>query len=81
MHFVRKRLTEALVADKMIELMDYYGFDGYFFNQESYGCNSEIATRLNEMIHYMRAKRPDMLISWYDSMTYPGGQCFVSGFN
>ena len=61
------------VADKMIELMDYYGFDGYFFNQESYGCNSEIATRLNEMIHYMRAKRPDMLISWYDSMTYPGG--------
>ena len=25
------------VADKLIEVMDYYGFDGYFFNQESYG--------------------------------------------
>ena len=69
------------VADKMIEVMDYYGFDGYFFNQESYGCSEEIARRMDEMIHYMHAKRPDMLISWYDSMTKYGGVSYVNGVN
>ena len=69
------------VADKMIEVMDYYGFDGYFFNQESYGCSEEIANRLNEMIHYMHAKRPDMLISWYDSMISTGSVSYGDGVN
>ncbi|MBQ7229772.1 MAG: S-layer homology domain-containing protein [Oscillospiraceae bacterium] len=69
------------VADKLIEVMDYYGFDGYFFNQESYGCSAEMATRLNEMIHYMHAKRPDMLISWYDSMIESGSVSYGDGVN
>ena len=69
------------VADKLIEVMDYYGFDGYFFNQESYGCTAEMATRLNEMIHYMHAKRPDMLISWYDSMVSTGSVSYGDGVN
>ena len=69
------------VADKLIEVMEYYGFDGYFFNQESYGCNQEIADRMNEMIHYMHAKRPDMLISWYDSMIYTGSVSYGDGVN
>ena len=69
------------VADKLIEVMDYYGFDGYFFNQESYGCTQEMANRLNEMIHYMHAKRPDMLISWYDSMIYTGSVSYGDAVN
>ena len=69
------------VADKLIEVMDYYGFDGYFFNQESYGCSREMAARLNEMIHYMHAKRPDMLISWYDSMVEGGSVSYGDGVN
>lgn len=69
------------VADKMLELMDYYGFDGYFFNQESYGCNSEIASRLDEMIRYMRAKCPDILISWYDSMVPSGNVSYQNAVN
>ena len=63
------------VADKLLEVMEYYGFDGYFFNQESYGCSAEIASRLNEMMKYMRQKCPDILISWYDSML-PSGDVF-----
>jgi len=69
------------VADKLIEVMDYYGFDGYFFNQESYGCSAEMAKRLDEMIHYMHAMRPDMLISWYDSMTEYGSVSYGDGVN
>ena len=55
------------MADKLIEVMDYYGFDGYFFNQESYGCSSAEGELIDEMMRYMHEKRPDMLISWYDS--------------
>ena len=69
------------VADKLIEVMDYYGFDGYFFNQESYGCSQAIAERLNEMMRYMHAKRPDMLISWYDSMISSGGVSYQDAVN
>ena len=69
------------VADKLIEVMDYYGFDGYFFNQESSGCSGAVALRLKEMIHYMHAKRPDMLISWYDSMTEGGSVSYGDGVN
>ena len=69
------------VADKLIEVMDYYGFDGYFFNQESYGCSQATATRLNEMMRYMHAKRPDMLISWYDSMISSGGVSYQDAVN
>ncbi len=61
------------VADKLIEVMEYYGFDGYFFNQESFGCSAEDATKLNEMMKYMRKKCPDILISWYDAMVPSGG--------
>ena len=69
------------VADKLLELMDYYGFDGYFFNQESYGCSAEVASRLDEMIRYMRAKCPDILISWYDSMVPSGGVSYQNAVN
>lgn len=61
--------------------MDYYGFDGYFFNQESFGCSAEIASRLDEMIRYMRAKCPDILISWYDSMLPSGGVSYQNAVN
>ena len=69
------------VADKLLEVMEYYGFDGYFFNQESYGCSSKTAKLLNEMMHYMRSKCPDILISWYDSMINAGTVSYVNGVN
>ncbi len=72
--FVRKDADGSFpVADKLIEVMDYYGFDGYFFNQESYGCGAELGQLIDEMMRYMHTKRPDMLISWYDSMLPSGG--------
>ena len=69
------------VADKMIEIMDYYGFDGYFFNQESYGCGQAEADLIDEMMRYMHKKRPNMLISWYDSMTNSGGVSYQDAIN
>lgn len=69
------------VADKLIQVMDFYGFDGYFFNQESYGCSAEEGKLIDEMMRYMHRLRPDMLISWYDSMLPTGSVSYQNAVN
>ena len=71
------------VADKLIEVMEYYGFDGYFFNEET-AVDYTTAGNLRSMIAYMRQQRPNMLIGWYDSITdsgYLSYQDAVNGYN
>ena len=68
------------VADKLIELMKYYGFDGYFFNEET-GVSSSTAGKLDAMIRYMHKKCPDMLIGWYDSITPSGSLNYQNAVN
>ena len=61
-----------IVADKMIEMARFYGFDGWFINQESYGCSKEDATLMVEFFTYIKETAPDIRIGWYDSMTTNG---------
>ena len=71
------------VADKLIEVMEYYGFDGYFFNEET-GVDYTTAGNLRSMIAYMRQQKPNMLIGWYDSITDSGNLSYqdaVNGYN
>ncbi len=59
------------VADKMIEAAQYYGFDGWFINQETAGGNAQLATDMQAMLEYFHA-HSNLLITWYDSMTSTG---------
>lgn len=60
-------------ADKLIEVSQYFGFDGWFINQETQGTSPEDAKRMQEFLTYLQAKKsPDMQIVWYDSMTMQG---------
>ena len=71
------------VADKLIEVMEYYGFDGFFFNEET-AVDYTTAGNLRSMIAYMRQQRPNMLIGWYDSITDSGNLSYqdaVNGYN
>lgn len=68
------------VADKLIEVMDYYGFDGYFFNEET-AVDYTTAGNLRSMIAYMRQQRPNMLIGWYDSITDSGYLSYQDAVN
>ena len=80
--FCRKAADGSFpVADKLLEVMDYYGFDGYFYNQESNGCSPETARLLKEMMLYMRSKRPDIILSWYDSMVSNGSVSYGNAVN
>lgn len=73
------------VADKMIEVAQYFGFDGYFFNQETYGSNSHVANQLNAMLRYMRKKSRELgyplNISWYDAMANSGNVSHQNAIN
>lgn len=68
------------VADKMIEVAEYYGFDGYFFNQETSGVSKETAVRMNEMMRYIK-RHSDLQISWYDSQSNNGTISYQDAVN
>jgi mannosyl-glycoprotein endo-beta-N-acetylglucosaminidase len=59
------------VADKMIEAAEYYGFDGWFINQETAGGDAELASDMRDMLVYFHT-HSNLLITWYDAMTSSG---------
>lgn len=65
------------MADKLIQVADLYGFDGWFINPETEGAegiplNEEHALLMREFISAFKAKAPAMEIIYYDSMTIDG---------
>lgn len=61
------------VADKLLEAAAYYGFDGWFINQETQGATREDAAQMQEFLTYLQNKKPEnMEILWYDSMIDTG---------
>ncbi|GII57097.1 hypothetical protein Pth03_54860 [Planotetraspora thailandica] len=70
--FVQQSGSAYPVADKMAQVAKYYGFDGWFVNQETGGGDAALATSMREMIKYARAEHPDVDFMWYDSMTEDG---------
>ncbi|MDE7262226.1 MAG: discoidin domain-containing protein, partial [Oscillospiraceae bacterium] len=69
------------MVDKLMEVCEYFGFDGWFINQETEGGESdpdglltaEHAALMQEFIKAFKAKAGDSLeLMWYDSMTVDG---------
>ncbi len=60
------------VADKLIEMTEYYGFDGWFINQETAGGNVQLAEDMRDFMLYIQ-ENSDLEIQWYDAMTESGG--------
>jgi endo-beta-N-acetylglucosaminidase D/PKD repeat protein len=60
-------------ADKLIEVAKYYGFDGWFINQETEGGTAADAQLMKSFLSYLQDHKPShMEIIWYDSMTKDG---------
>nr|WP_082534636.1 discoidin domain-containing protein [Nonomuraea pusilla] len=59
------------VADKLAEVARYYGFDGWFVNQETAGGDAALATELRSFMKYARSKG-QVEFMWYDAMTESG---------
>lgn len=65
------------VADKLIEVAQTYGFDGWFINQETEGAeerplNEQDAVKMQAFIQYLKKQAPQMRVVYYDSMTSEG---------
>ena len=61
-----------IAADKLIEIANYYGFDGWLFNQET-STSLAVATAMRSFMAYLQDNKPaEMEIHWYDAMIETG---------
>ena len=68
------------VADKLIEVAEYYGFDGWFINQETAGGSASLAQDMRDMIEYIQLNS-DINIMWYDAMVESGSISWQNALN
>lgn len=78
---IQKNGSTFPVADKLVEAAVYYGFDGWFFNQETTGTNSADAQAVRDFMVYFRNKAtavgaPHLKMEWYDAMAESGNRSF-----
>ncbi|UOQ55711.1 endo-beta-N-acetylglucosaminidase [Hymenobacter cellulosivorans] len=72
---------EYTAAQKLVEVANYYGFDGWFFNQES-TVPAATATELRNLLKRLQQLRPaGMEIHWYDAMLPSGTVSYQNALN
>lgn len=69
--FVQRSGSRYPVADKLVQAAQYYGFDGWFINQETGGGDSALAGELRSLMQYTKAQGGTEFM-WYDAMTTSG---------
>ncbi|WP_201984647.1 endo-beta-N-acetylglucosaminidase [Hymenobacter rubidus] len=68
-------------AQKLVDVANYYGFDGWFFNEESRLTTAQ-ATELINLLKQLQLIRPaGMEIHWYDSMLPSGAVAYQNTLN
>lgn len=79
---VRDELGKFPVAEKLIEMAQYFGFDGYFINQEEMSPNVAVAD-IPDYIAFMKAlQKGGLYVQWYDSLnTQTGANTFARTLN
>ncbi|MFD2077703.1 endo-beta-N-acetylglucosaminidase [Actinopolymorpha cephalotaxi] len=75
LEWVRQLLTRDAAghfpaAAKLAEAADYYGFDGWFVNQETEGADPALAADMRDFLVELKAQGQQVL--WYDSMVESG---------
>ncbi|QUL53214.1 S-layer homology domain-containing protein [Paenibacillus tritici] len=70
------------VAEKMIEMARYFGYDGYFLNQEEQNPNVAPADVPDYMAFMKALQKGGLYVQWYDSLnTASGANTFARTFN
>lgn len=77
---VQKEGDTFPVADKLIEAAEYYGFDGWFINQETAGGNAQMAVLVRDFMAYVQSTS-DIDIMWYDAMIENGAISWQNALN
>ncbi|MCW1913489.1 fibronectin type III domain-containing protein [Luteolibacter sp. GHJ8] len=82
---IQKNGSTFPVADKLVEAAIYFGFDGWFINQENYQTNGTDAQNMRDFLVYFRTRAaaqgaPHLKITWYDAMAENGSRSFQNAF-
>jgi mannosyl-glycoprotein endo-beta-N-acetylglucosaminidase len=77
---VQKNGQDFPVADKLIEVAQYYGFEGWFINQETSGGDAALAAAIRDFMIYLQG-HSDLEIEWYDAMIENGQISWQSQLN
>ena len=72
--------TSYPVADKLIEVAEYYGFDGWFINQETAGGDVTLAEAMRDFMLYIQDSS-EVSIMWYDAMIETGAIAWQNSLN
>ncbi len=72
--FVKDKDGNFPVAEKLIEMAEYYGYDGYFFNQEE--ARAGVAVKdIPVYKEFLKAiKQSGLYVQWYDSVDNTTGK-------
>ncbi|MBD2722668.1 endo-beta-N-acetylglucosaminidase [Hymenobacter armeniacus] len=70
-----------LGAQKLVDVANYYGFDGWFFNEESALTATEAGEVINLLKQLQALKPAGMEIHWYDSMLPSGAVSYQNTLN
>lgn len=78
---IQKNGSTFPVADKLVEAAKYFGFDGWFINQENYQTNATDAQNMRDFMAYFRTRAaaqgaPHLKLVWYDAMAENGSRSF-----
>jgi endo-beta-N-acetylglucosaminidase D len=57
-------------AAKLAEIADFYGFEGWFINQETEGADAPLAGDMRDFVAALRTAGSDVI--WYDAMNETG---------
>ncbi|MDD9267186.1 endo-beta-N-acetylglucosaminidase [Paenibacillus sp. GCM10023248] len=69
------------IADKMIEMAQYFGYDGYFFNQEE-GASQATANKFKQFLTYLNERAPaNFHVQIYDALRNDGELQYQNAFN
>ena len=68
-------------AQKLIDVANYYGFDGWFFNEESAMTAAEVLELRNLLKQLQAIKPAAMEIHWYDSVLTTGAVTYQNYLN
>ena len=78
--FIEKRADGTFPkAEKLVDIAKYYGFDGYFINQETvgsltYGKGEDMRNFMLYAKEYAKEQNYPIHFSWYDAMDNNGGR-------
>ncbi|RZL12573.1 MAG: hypothetical protein EOO62_10650 [Hymenobacter sp.] len=68
-------------AQKLVDVANYYGFDGWFFNAESPMTAAEV-TELRNLLKRLQVIKPaGMEMHWYDALISTGAVTYQNTFN